>query len=401
MIPAPTTRPAESPSAGGALRPLRVLWLTTEARTDGPGRALVALVNRWPVAADTLAVCALRLALPLFRRELRPDIAVYDIGMRGAWDAAAFRRLARLVRMWRPDVLNTQLSRADWIGRLIGPALGVPVVSTIQNVHSRMYRAEFTPMAASIGRTLDRLTMPRAARLVAVSEGVRRDLSESGAATDRVVVIHNGIDLNRSWQPAERAGVREAWRCGPDDLVVGTVARLKEQKGLSHLIDAARLVAACDRRVRFVQIGTGPLERTVQRRIDAAGLADRVRLLGAIDDPMTVLGAMDIFVLPSLWEGFPLSLLEAMAVGLPVIGTRVSGVEDAIEEGRSGLLVAPADPNALAAAILALAGDDDRRRRLGCAARARAAVFDAARTALAYRRIYEAVSSPGKAARAH
>ena len=376
---------------------LRVLWLTTSADTDGPGRALLAILNRWR-HEDAVAVCALRGVSAAFRTECRPGVDAHAVGMRGGWDIAAVARLSRFCRRWRPDVVHTQLSRADWIGRPLARAIGVPVISTIHNVHSRMYGAEFTPLVARMGLACDRLSAKFATRFVAVSSGVRRDLEAHGVPSDRIVVIHNGLNLDRRQPAAPRDVVRRAWDVSPDDIVVGTVALFKAQKGLSFLVEAARIATAANPRLRFVHMGDGPLRDDVVRSIAAAGLGDRFRLLDRIPDPMTLLKGLDMFALPSIWEGLPIALLEAMSAGLPVVGTTVSGIEEVIEHNRSGLLVPPADAAALANAILSLAADPVARRRLAEGAANRVGRFAPDLVAAAYRQLTLQVLAPYGAA---
>jgi glycosyltransferase involved in cell wall biosynthesis len=376
------------------------LWLTTSADTDGPGRALLAVVNRWS-DKDAVAVCGLRGVSETFRSECRPAVEAHAMGMRGGWDIAAVIRLARFCRRWRPDVIHTQLSRADWIGRPLARALGVPVLSTIHNVHSRMYDAEFTPFAARFGRACDRWSATFVTRFVAVSTGVQRDLEAAGVRPDRIVVIHNGLNVDRRPAADPRDLVRRVWGVTSADIVIGTVALFKAQKGLSFLVEAARIATAVNPRLRFVHIGDGPLRDEVARQIEVAGLGDRFRLLDRVPDPMRLLSGLDVFVLPSIWEGLPIALLEAMAAGLPAVGTAVSGIEDVIEHNRSGLLVPPADACALADAILRVASDPPLRSRLAEAALARVARFSSDLVSSEYRQVTLQVLASDESAGGH
>ena len=376
---------------------LRVLWLTTSVDTDGPGRALLAILNRWR-EDDAVTVCALRGVSAAFRSECRPGVDAHALGMRGGWDLAAVARLIQFCRRWRPDVVHTQLSRADWIGRPLARAIGVPVISTIHNVHSRMYGAEFTPLVARLGLACDRLSAKFATRFVAVSSGVRRDLEAQGVPADRIVVIHNALNLDRRPAAAPRDVVRRAWNVSPDEIVVGTVALFKAQKGLTFLVEAARVAIAANPRIRFVHMGDGPLRDDVVRQIAEARLGDRFLLLDRVPDPVKLLSGLDIFALPSIWEGLPIALLEAMSAGLPAVGTAVSGIEEVIEHNRSGLLVPPADAQALADAILSLASDPVARRRLAAGAASRVAHFSPDLVASEYREVTLQVLGPHHAA---
>jgi len=361
----------------------RWLWLTTIADLDGPGRALAALLSRW-APGDEHAVCSLRRATPGFRDAVPSTTLIADA--EGRHPVSTALRLLRFCRVWQPDVIHTQLSRADWLGRVVGQALGIPVVSTVHNLHGRMYAAEFSALLAGLGMALDRWTVPLAERLVAVSTGVRDDLAERHPHA-RVEIIRNGLDLRRVARGLAREDIRRSWGIPSAALVVGTVSGLKHQKGLSYLIDAARRVCAAVPDGWFVHMGSGPLAADLARHIARAGVSHRMRLLGHVDDPMCWLPGLDLFAMPSLWEGLPISLMEAMAAGLPSVGSRVTGVDELIDES-TGVLVPPADPVALADAIIGLLQDRERRRALGRCARARAPGMDACLAAGAYRRLF-------------
>jgi glycosyltransferase involved in cell wall biosynthesis len=371
-------------------RSYRVLWVTTSASWDGPGRALAALLEHW-APEDTIAVAVLKDADPAFRAAVRSRVEIQPFGMRGLTDLAAVRRLREFAEAWRPDIIHTQLSRADWIGRLVAHRLGVPVVSTIQNVHSRMYQAEFSPITSRVALALDRWTFRKTGRLLAVSNGVRADLLQHGARDSQVVVVANSFNPTRTANAADRDTARARLGAADGHVVVGTVALLKTQKGIRDLIDAAILVLRSNNRVRFVHVGGGPLEPDVRRWIADAGIGDRFRLTGWVADPLALLPGMDLFVLPSLWEGLPIALLEAMAAGLPAIGTRVAGIEEVIVDGVTGRLVPAHAPAGLASAILDLAASADERRVMGEAGRARLSAFDARPIARQVRQIYESV----------
>jgi glycosyltransferase involved in cell wall biosynthesis len=223
--------------------------------------------------------------------------------------------------------------------------------------------------------------------MVAVSEGVRRELL-AGGSRHRVTVVPNAIDLRRTRALCSRADVRRRWGYGDNEQVVGTVGRLTPQKGIAHLVEAARLVCAQQPRARFIHMGAGPLGGEVGRQVAAAGLAGRFVLVGPVDDPMALLPGLDLFALPSLWEGLPIALLEAMAAGIPVVGSDVAGINEVIENNRSGLLVPPGDASAMARAISELLEDDERRVALSRAALERVRHFDGRISAAAYRQLF-------------
>ena len=170
--------------------------------------------------------------------------------------------------------------------------------------------------------------------------------------------------------PGDRAPARAALGLSDEMLVLGTLGRLTEQKGQRVLLQAlARLASEHTNAVLFLA-GTGPLRKSLEAEADRLGIADRVRFLGMRRDREHLYAAMDIFVLPSQWEGLSLALVEAMGAGRAVVATSVGGNPEVVTSGQTGLLVPPADPAALADALAGLAAQPDRRAALGEAAAA-------------------------------
>lgn len=211
----------------------------------------------------------------------------------------------------------------------------------------------------------------RIAHLVAVSDDVAAAIRERiRPAAGHLHAIPNGVDVDR-YTGASAAGLREELDVAAGDLLVVCVAKMLEQKGHRHLIDALAGEELGRLPVQIVLVGDGPLRDEIRARALAAGVGERIRFAGNRSDIPALLAAADAFVLPSLWEGLPMALLEAMAAGLATVATSVSGVREVVQDGRDGLLVPPADPAALATALARIAREPDLRRRLGAAARQR------------------------------
>ena len=371
-----------------------VLFVTTVLAPDGAGRALEALAGAL-ARRYSITVCSLTHAAPAMCAHLaRAGVRVETLHMRGRLDGAVAWRLAALCRRLEPAVLHTQLSRADWIGRLVASAVRQTIVlTTIQNVHSEMYRAEFGWKGAVAGRALDRCTSSLSNHFVAVSRGVAEDTVASGVARARVSVIPNGVDLSRRQSVLSRGAARAALGLDAGETVVGCSALLKPQKGLADLADAVELLSARGVRATFVVLGDGPLRGALEARAArlAAGPA-RLCLAGWRDDAMAWMPAFDLFVLPSRWEGLPVALVEAMSLGIAAIGTRVSGIEDVIEDCVTGWLVEPADPRGLADRLACAAASPAARARIGEAGRAAVETrFSADVVAAAHHRLYQAL----------
>ncbi len=210
----------------------------------------------------------------------------------------------------------------------------------------------------------------------AVSEETRASIS--GPAASRAQVLTHGIDVDEAAAQARgRDEVRSEFGIDPDALVIGTVANFTAQKDYPNLLAAARLLIDSGTAATIVAVGQGPLEAQIHARADELGLGDAVVFTGFRDDAVRVLGACDVFTLASAWEGLPVALMEALALGLPVVATRVGGVAETMTDGEDALLVPPGDPQALASAWRSVLADATLGAQLAAASRARAPEFDA------------------------
>jgi len=204
-------------------------------------------------------------------------------------------------------------------------------------------------------------------RYIAVSHEVARRLHQAFHIPARKInVVHNGIPLPTIDAPTNTA-LRRILMRGTERAIVLVTARLDKQKGHHYLLQAASLVP----KAVFVLVGDGPERASLEAQARALGLSDRVTFLGYRDDVGDLLTTCDLFVLPSLFEGLPLSVLEAMAAGKPVVATAIGGTDEAIVQGHTGLLVPPGDPIALAAAIRTVLSNPKLARRLAAAGKAR------------------------------
>lgn len=271
----------------------------------------------------------------------------------GLSGAAAAVRFASALRSRRPAIFHAHLpwQLAAKYPLAAAVAAEVPVVlATVQ-----LY-VDVRPTLPTLVQ--QRLLARSISRYVAVSGHVRSRLSQLLALPQRrIATIENAVDAGRFGSSADPA-LRDRLARGARYLVL-TLARLEEQKGLAHLVDAVRDVPE----TRFVIAGEGRQRAALEARIAAAGLSDRVELLGNRSDVPELLAASDLVVLPSLAEGLPISVLEAMAAGRPVLATAIGGTDEVVDPGVTGVLVPPGDPGALAAATRDLLGDEATRSR--------------------------------------
>lgn len=287
----------------------------------------------------------------------------------GAFRLGAPARLARTLALLAPDVLHLHGSRSGLAGAMAAGRVGIDAV--VYTAHAFSFHRPWPEFLRWIAARAEARTCATASRVICLTRGDLDAAARRGIDTRRFVVIPNGIDPSRFPAAAER---RDEWQVPPAAPVVGMVARLVPQKDPAVFVAIARRVIAEVPEARFVLVGDGPLRADVE----AAG-ADLIRggvlrLAGVRHDVPEVLATMDVMVFPSLWEGLPLTLLEAMAAARPLVASVLPGHAEVIESGVNGVLAPARDPEAFAREVVALLRDPARRRELG--ARARATVLD-------------------------
>jgi glycosyltransferase involved in cell wall biosynthesis len=278
-------------------------------------------------------------------------------------------RLDRLLRAGRYDVVHVHSPLVAGLVR--------PLVRGHGRNRPRLVSTEHNGWAsfAAPTRVLNRLTYGLDDARFAVSADVRDSVAPR--LRSRVEVVVHGLVLDQVRALREqRAAVRAELGFTDEHVVIGTVANYRVQKAYPDLLAAARTALDVDGRLRFVAVGQGPLEAAIRAEHARLGLGEKFRLLGYRPDAVRVLAGCDVFTLASHWEGFPVALMEALALGVPAVVTAVGGVPDGVSDGVEGLLVPPGRPQELAAALVGLAADGARRARMSSAASARGAEFD-------------------------
>jgi glycosyltransferase involved in cell wall biosynthesis len=212
--------------------------------------------------------------------------------------------------------------------------------------------------------------------LIAVSDDVRSAIrAYFGPVADKITVIYNSVDVRRYELEVDKGPILKELGLPQDAIVIAVVATFKVQKGQRYLIDAMPAVVARFPKLHVLLIGDGEQREALMQQADTMGVNEHVHFLGFRQDIPSLLAASDFFVLPSLWEGLPMALIEAMASGLPVVATAVSGSNQVIVDGVSGLLVPPGNAAELEGAILRVLSDAELAQALGEAAQDRVATF--------------------------
>ena len=332
---------------------------------------LVECVNRMPVDRYRHAIVCLTDYTEFSRKISRPDVQVYALHKKPGLGLRTHGEVWKLLRRLRPAILHTyNLAAIEY--SLAAALAGVPV-----RIHAEHGRDAADPEGRNRKHNfLRRVLIPFVDRYVPVSADLQRWLKTRIGVPDRKnQLIHNGVDTERFHPPAAGKSFASGLPFHADDVVIGTVGRVQDVKNHLGLIDAFVLLRerlpSMKGRLRLAIVGDGPLLDALRRKAADAGIADFVWLPGARSDIADIMRGFSVFALSSIAEGTPVTILEAMATGLPVVATRVGGIPEAVAENSSGLLVPPSDPSALAAALARYCEDPELARRHGRAGRER------------------------------
>jgi glycosyltransferase involved in cell wall biosynthesis len=355
--------------AGATSRPpIRVLQLITSLDRGGAENHLLALLthaDRQAFQIETAVLGGEGELVPVFREAGLP---VHLLKMRGRVDPLALRRLVGLLKDREFDIVHSHLFRADIYAGLAVARLGErrPLLVSTRHNDDRFFLNPFVGI-------VHYLVSARQDLIIAISDHIARFTVARGVRhPGRVRRVYHGIEppLTRA---LERDGqrIRRELGIAPDAFVVGNVGRLALQKGQRHLIAAMPLLLERVPRAQAVIAGSGDLEEFLRDLADDLRVTERVHVLGPRKDVQALMHAMDVFVMPSIWEGFGLVLLEAMAAGRPIVASRVATIPEVVVDGETGLLLPAGDPLALAEALVRLAEDQAMARQLGEAGRVR------------------------------
>jgi glycosyltransferase involved in cell wall biosynthesis len=301
---------------------------------------------------------------PLAEEARQKGIAYVPVSLGKRLSLRPAREIAGVLRENKIDILHTHGGIAGLYGRSAARRARTPaVVHTLHGIHYLHYR---NPFLRRLYVLLERRYSRSTDRLILVCQSdLRQARRHRLAPEEKMTVILNGTDVRPEFGADDIARQRSELGWPPGRPVIGTVARLHRQKGVVNLLRAAPKILNAFPEVRIAVVGDGPQSGSLRREAQRLGLEGRFLFLGERKDAASVMALFDIFVLPSLWEGLPFVLVEAAALGKPIVATAVDGVPEILEDGKTGLLVPPKDPSALADAVIRLLKDKEGARRLG------------------------------------
>lgn len=361
MTSAPAQRGLEvaSPIAS---RPVRVLHLITSLNRGGAENHLFALLthaNRERFAFECGVLTGEGELVEQFREA---GIPVHLLHARTRFDPFALTRLVRLMRQRQYDIVHSHLFRADIYAGLAVERLGEqrPFLVSTRHNDDRFFLNPFVGLAHYALSSRQDL-------IIAISDHIARFTIARGVRHPaRVRRVYHGMEpLHTADLQRQAVDIRRELGIAADDFLIGNVGRLAPQKGQRHLIGAMPLLLERVPNAHLVIVGGGDLEEFFRELADELGIAERVHVVGPRTDVPALMHALDVFVMPSIWEGFGLVLLEAMAAARPIVASAVATIPEVVLDEQTGLLVPPGDADALAAALARLAANAREAQEFG------------------------------------
>jgi len=354
-----------------------ILYVIENISFGGGERAFAQVINGLDMEKYEIYVACLPHSLApasgLFAEEIQDNAQIISFDLRNRFNLRNIFNLIKIIKEKKIDLVHSQGARADFFSRIAARMAKVPaVVSTIAvpieeyNVN-RIKKAIYMVLSCFTERFVD--------KFIVVAQHLERKLVQiHKISPHKVVKIYNGVDIEKYNYNLQAATLlRKEMNIGPDFLLIGAIGRLTWEKGLPYFIEAIKKMSdgrrqAADK-VKYLIVGEGELEENLREKVKSLKLEEKVIFAGFRKDVREILGAIDILVLSSLREGFPMIILEAMAMGKPIVAANIEGVNESIVDGVTGILVPPKDSEALAGAILTLIKDKDRAGRMGQAGR--------------------------------
>lgn len=329
---------------------MKILELESSKGWGGQEKRTARLVNNLPDEFQIFWGVAPDSQLYHRRKEIRGKF--FPVEIRKSYDLKAIWKLANIIRREGIDIISTHSGKDGWVGAILGKLTGTKVVRT---------RHLLLPIRS-----------PRSfnwsSRVVGVSQGVIETLKRGGVDPKKLHLIYTGIDTEKFRpNPSARVQFRREIGVKEGEVLIGIVAVLREAKRHQDLIKAVAPL----QRVKLVIVGDGPQRHNLEKLITQMGLGEKVKLVGARDDVEKIYPALDIFALPSRHEALGTALLEAQSSGVPVVGSRVGGIPEAIAEGETGLLFTPLNLEELREKLKILIDNPHLRKKMGTAGRHR------------------------------
>ncbi len=370
---------------------IRVLQLVEGMNWGGAETKLVELISHMDRDRFETTVCSLGMGSRIKDRFDELGIPFVSLARRGRIDPKLILDVRKVIRDCEIDVVMTTLFYADVVGALASAISPNKAIFSWETISAPEWLLTHRLWSY-------RFAMKFCSKVISVSNATADWLVEKrGLRREKITVIPYGVDLDLFCN-GRNDGLKSELGFEPEDKLIGVVARLHPQKGHCYLIEAARKIVTEHNNAKFVLVGDGELRHDLEQQVANAGLSDSVSFLGFRRDVRELLRTFDVFVLPSLYEGLPNVILEAMATGLPVVATAVDGTVELVDDGVTGFLVRPKEPAPLAHRISELLGNDELRHAYGAAGRKKVEEeYSLSQQVVNFQNLYESFARNGSA----
>jgi len=342
--------------------PIRVMHLRDTYEVGGPGKTILETGSHIDKSLFSMSIAVFANGAdagesPFVSETKSRGIPVHEIQSRCRYDPRVILGIVSLVKKFNIDILHTHEAKSDLLGCLAAKITHTPIVSTMHGwiTNSRKQKI-YTKIDKKIARYFD--------RVIVVNAQMRDVLLQEGIPDGIISLLHNCIVKENYYRDQPKGYIRRYLGKEIRYPVIGTLGRLSPEKGHVDFVDAASIVLTRGYKAHFVIVGDGPEAGKIAGMISERGLGSHVTLTGYLRDPRRVLQDFDLMVLPSLSEGFPNVVLEALLMEVPVISTDVGGVPEIIRGGEEGILIPPGDPETMACAIAAFLDDPEKHNRM-------------------------------------
>ncbi|HBH35128.1 MAG TPA: hypothetical protein DDW45_01590 [Gammaproteobacteria bacterium] len=338
--------------------PVKILHLFVSLPVGGAENLLLSILNKLDPERFSSIVCCINKRMEVGDKMMAAGIPVIELNLlnRGGTDPNIVRELLKLIHKESIDLVHSHMYHANLYGRFAARKAGIPAIASIHNIYARQKWHR---------RLVNWYLARHTATITAGSEDIKRDVMHYDHVPEPLIeIIPNSVDLSRSDSALTKKEARERLGIADNLLLLGTVGRLAEQKGHRYLIDALALLNGRGIKPHLLLIGEGKEETSLKEQVAEKGLQEQIHFLGTRNDLGDLFRAMDIFVMPSLWEGLSLAMLSAMAAKLPIVATSVGGIPEVLGENEYGIVVPPADIEPLAEAIMRCVTNNDLAREI-------------------------------------
>ncbi|MBC8555871.1 MAG: glycosyltransferase family 4 protein [Candidatus Brocadiales bacterium] len=349
-----------------------LLYVFDNMEFGGGERVFAQIINR--LSSEKYKIMVACLPTGAFIEKIKGSgTQIKSVDMRNRFNPGVILQLADFMKRDKIDIVHSQGARADFFASMAAKLTKVPVV--ISTVAMPVEGFDVNPIKRLIYKALNRFSERFVNRFIVVSEALEKVMIERHRIEpQKLVTIYNGIETGEYNIPdqeviCEKSGLWEELGLKSDVPVIGAIGRLVWQKGFEYFIEAIPGLLKEFKEARFLIVGEGMLKEELKMKSRKLRIEDKLIFTGFRNDIKEILASIDIFVMPSLLEGLPMILLEAMAMGKPIVATDIEGIIEVLENGKTGLLVPPRDTEALAEAVIDLLKHQDKANQMGFTAR--------------------------------